>query len=222
MRTLPATRIVSWIAAGMALGLCGGCAREASDVASWSVVAREHRSLKDETPERRPTKLAEPVRWTAPDVKRSPRGSPPSREPGSAAVPVSTAKPAGVSPQAPITVPLQTPPTAPSPDAAKEACNNAEACLAELRELVDNPTRDWIFKPTSPQHYASGSRLYAFRTLRKSLSCKELAAALAEIADADRKLQAPVAGVSDDQAARILTINSVATKELKSELDARC
>jgi hypothetical protein len=64
---------------------------------------------------------------------------------------------------------------APSPSpAATDTCSTADKCAAELKRMVKDPKRDWIGQPQSPDAYANGTRLFAYRALRKNLTCTEL------------------------------------------------
>ncbi len=44
-----------------------------------------------------------------------------------------------------------------------------------LRHLVDDKNRAWVKEPPTPEAYASGVRLFAFKTKKKELTCDELA-----------------------------------------------
>lgn len=45
---------------------------------------------------------------------------------------------------------------------------------AALRALMSDRERRWVRQPSSPQAYASGVRLFAFKGRKKELSCEEL------------------------------------------------
>ena len=59
-------------------------------------------------------------------------------------------------------------------------CPTPEKCAAQLKILVSDPVRDWIGQPQPPDSYANGTRLFAYRALKKKLTCDELGRALAE------------------------------------------
>jgi hypothetical protein len=46
--------------------------------------------------------------------------------------------------------------------------------------MVNDPKRDWVGQVQSPDVYAKGTRLFAYRALRKKLTCIELKRALDE------------------------------------------
>ena len=68
-------------------------------------------------------------------------------------------------------------------------CPTAEKCAAQLKILVSDPVRDWIGQPQPPDSYANGTRLFAYRALKKKLTCDELGRALAETDAAAPSLQ---------------------------------
>jgi hypothetical protein len=96
-----------------------------------------------------------------------------------------------------------------------DSCPTPEACAAQLKKMVGDPKRDWIGRPQSSDAYANGTRLFAYRALRKKLTCNELKGAIADTSTAVSLLQSP-----DHQRARALTI--AVARELKSEQERRC
>jgi hypothetical protein len=103
-----------------------------------------------------------------------------------------------------------------APESAEVAtCATPQACAAELKQLVSSPKRDWIGKPQSADAYANGTRLFAYRALRKKLSCGELKGALA-----DTSAAASLLGSPRHDRARALT--TAVSHELKLEQDRRC
>jgi hypothetical protein len=95
------------------------------------------------------------------------------------------------------------------------ACPTPEACTAELKKMVGEPRRDWIGHPQSAEAYANGTRLFAYRALRKKLTCGELKTALDDTSSAVALLQAP-------HHERARTLATAVGHELKSEHDRRC
>jgi len=106
-------------------------------------------------------------------------------------------------------------PEKPAPTAEASSCPTPEACASQLKKMVGDPKRDWIGQPQSPDDYANGTRLFAYRALRKKLTCKELKGAIEDTRAAASLLQSP-----HHERARALT-NTVA-HELKAEQDRRC
>ena len=109
-------------------------------------------------------------------------------------------------------------PSEPAPPPAAEesgACASPEKCAAQLKKLVSDPKRDWIGQPQSADAYANGTRLFAYRALRKKLNCGELKRALEDTSAAGRTLQTP--GYE-----RAHALTTAVGKELKAEQDSRC
>ena len=99
--------------------------------------------------------------------------------------------------------------------AETDTCGAPEACAAELKRLVSEPRRDWIGRPQSADAYADGTRLFAYRALRKKLSCGELKIALQDTTAAATLLQTP-------RYERARTLTTAVGHELKIEQDKRC
>ena len=102
-----------------------------------------------------------------------------------------------------------------SPATEAGACPTPEACAVQLKKLVDDPRRDWIGQPQSADAYANGTRLFAYRALRKKLTCNELKRALEDTVAAASSLQSP-----RHDRARVLT--TAVSQELKAEQSRRC
>jgi hypothetical protein len=99
--------------------------------------------------------------------------------------------------------------------AESPTCATPQACAVELKKLVSDPRRDWIGRPQSADAYANGTRLFAYRALRKKLTCGELKGALEDANAAASLMQSP-----RHDRARALT--TAVSHELKSEQDRRC
>ena len=106
-------------------------------------------------------------------------------------------------------------PEKPPENAEASSCPTPEACAAQLKKLVGDPKRDWIGQRQSSDDYANGTRLFAYRALRKKLTCKELKGAIEDTKAAASLLQSP-----HHERARALT--TTVAHELKSEQDRRC
>jgi hypothetical protein len=106
-------------------------------------------------------------------------------------------------------------PEKPEQSAEAASCPTPEACAAQLKKMVVDPKRDWIGQPQSPDDYANGTRLFAYRALRKKLTCNELRGAIEDTKAAASLLQSP-----RHERARALT--TTVARELKSEQDRRC
>ena len=101
-------------------------------------------------------------------------------------------------------------------------CGNLDACVRELNELMRKGNREWVRTQPTPQAFASGTRLFALRALRSSLTCKELSQGLSQIAAAAKFLAEPIAGVDAAQQERIRGLNLEVERELRTETRSRC
>jgi len=96
-----------------------------------------------------------------------------------------------------------------------DSCPTPEKCATELRMLVTDPVRNWVGQPQSAEAYASGTRLFAYRALKKKLTCDELHRALVETETAGPSLQ----GARYEGARKLM---SDVRRELGAERTKRC
>jgi hypothetical protein len=102
-----------------------------------------------------------------------------------------------------------------SDPAPSGACPTAEKCAAELKGMMKDPKRDWIGQPQSPDGYATGTRLFAYRGLRKEMTCNELKRGLEDINTAKVSLEPA-------RYARTVALMSDVAGELEVERGRRC
>jgi hypothetical protein len=81
--------------------------------------------------------------------------------------------------------------------------------------MVADPKRDWVGQPQSADGYADGTRLFAYRALRKKLTCSELKHALDETTAATALLQSV-------RYEKVRTLATAVSRELKAEHGKRC
>ncbi len=115
----------------------------------------------------------------------------------------------------PVSVPAR-------PEPERGGCGSAAQCKVTLKTMIDSPDRGWIGQRPSPDAYADGTRLFAYRALRKQLTCSELTAAVGELQAASKSLGGPVAGMSPDQLARTRALSGQVEGELAREREGRC
>jgi hypothetical protein len=101
-------------------------------------------------------------------------------------------------------------------------CSAGGSCMNQLKRMVDGTNRTWIGRPEPPQQFADGTRLFAYRALRPSLSCRELTLALTEIDTSSKKVLDPASAVSSERAQRVAALANDVAGELSSEHAARC
>jgi len=112
------------------------------------------------------------------------------------------------------------PARAPEPEGG--SCGTADQCKGVLKTMIDSPDRGWIGKPQSPDSYANGTRLFAYRALRTRLTCSELAAAVDEMRAASKSMDGPVPGMPADQLSRTRALSAQVETELANERAGRC
>lgn len=94
---------------------------------------------------------------------------------------------------------------------------------AALRNMTADPKRTWIREPATPYHYASGVRLFAFKTKKRDLTCEELVLGRKEAEAADGALRGPgTSGLTAGQMTRGKLLASEVARELSVEHGRRC
>lgn len=94
---------------------------------------------------------------------------------------------------------------------------------AALRQLVADKDRRWVKDPPNAASYASGVRLFAYKTKKKELSCEELSAGRREADGAPGVLRGPQAAqLTPAQASRGIMLAGEVSRELGNELTRRC
>ena len=91
-----------------------------------------------------------------------------------------------------------------------------------LNAMLADKERGWVKEPTTAQAYASGVRLFAFRSRKKELSCEELAHARRESDGAGKALRGPEGkSLSPAQVSRATMFAAEVSKELAAEMKSR-
>lgn len=111
---------------------------------------------------------------------------------------------------------------APPPEPEKKGCGSATECKLVLKTMIESPDRGWIGERPPPDVYGNGTRLFAYRALKRQLTCGELSQAVDELSSVSRKLGGPVPGMSPDQASRTRALSSLVHGELTKERRGRC
>lgn len=104
----------------------------------------------------------------------------------------------------------------------KSGCGTPAQCRSALKAMVDSPKRGWVGQKMPPDAYTDGTRLFAYRALRKRLNCRELSLAVDEVRAVSKSLNGPIPGISADQASRTRALNTEVQSELIRERSARC
>jgi len=101
-------------------------------------------------------------------------------------------------------------------------CKGDKDCVRMLGALINDKKRGWLTEPQSAAEYANGARFFAYRTLRRTLSCRELILASQDLTIAADRLSAPGTAVSTARAASALSLSTAVAAELRNEITDRC
>jgi len=104
----------------------------------------------------------------------------------------------------------------------KSGCGTPAQCRTALKAMVESPKRPWVGQQMPPDAYTDGTRLFAYRALRKRLKCNELSRAINEMRGVSKSLNGPMPGITADQAARTRALNVQVEGELVQERSVRC
>ena len=112
---------------------------------------------------------------------------------------------------------------APAPEAErKTGCGTPVQCRSALKTMVENPKRGWVGQKLPADAYTDGTRLFAYRALRKRLNCRELSLAVDEVRAASKSLSGAMPGITPAQASRTRALNTQVEAELVKERALRC
>jgi hypothetical protein len=94
---------------------------------------------------------------------------------------------------------------------------------ATLKSIMADRERKWVKEPATPEAYASGVRLFAFKVRKKELTCNELAIGRREAEAAAGVLRgAASAELTPAQVSRGIMFGTEVSRELTAELNRRC
>lgn len=113
------------------------------------------------------------------------------------------------------------------PRAGLACIDDSKHCIDQrqstLHSMVGDRDRKWVREPASPQAYASGVRLFAFKTKKKELSCDELAVGKREADAGPGVLRGSGgSGMSPAQVSRGVMLAGEVSKEFANEMKRRC
>lgn len=105
-------------------------------------------------------------------------------------------------------------------DDSKECIERRQGAL---KGMMADRNRKWVREPATPQSYASGVRLFAFKGRKRELTCDELAAGHREAEAAPAVLRGSgAAGLSPAQISRGTILAAEVARELSIEMKRRC
>lgn len=91
-----------------------------------------------------------------------------------------------------------------------------------LRSMVDDKNRAWVNESATPEAYASGVRLFAFKQKKKELTCDELAVGKREADAAPASMKTAGSTLTHAQVARGAMLAKEVGRELQTEIARRC
>lgn len=114
-----------------------------------------------------------------------------------------------------------------SAEAGLRCVDDTPECIARrqstLRQMVAQQDRSWVRQPASAEAYASGVRLFAFKSKKKDLTCDELRHGQREAEAGASVLRGPQGkGLTQAQVSRGVMLASEVSKELSREIARRC
>lgn len=158
-------------------------------------------------------------RVAAPKVPHAPAPSPPPTPKSKPAVPdLAISAP-------PATLPPPSPPKALTERELEKdttRCGVGVDCLAVLRAMIADPNQSWMMRAPTPMEFSNGTRLFAYRALRKTLDCGKLRFAGAELDWALDTFSRDVEGMDAGQRARVAALAKEVRAELEAEIKQRC
>lgn len=166
-------------------------------------------------------RTAKPDAPSAPKPKRAPPdlaiSAPPAPRPSPPAPPPA--------PPVPEVRPTPAPPKALSESDLQQdtaRCGVGVDCLALLRAMIADPKQSWMMRAPTPAEFANGTRLFAYRALRKTLDCGKLRFAGAELQWAVDTFSRDVEGMDAAHRARVAALAREVRAELEAEIKQRC
>ncbi|MFN3743520.1 MAG: hypothetical protein ACK4TL_02315 [Hyphomicrobiaceae bacterium] len=175
------------------------------------------------------------VHRAEPPVRAAHKAPPPAHRPAPAeprvvkpaGPPAAKAKP---SPDLAISAPpaARPPPSPPIPLTESDLqldttrCGTGVDCLAVLRAMIADPNLSWMMRAPTPAEFANGTRLFAYRALRRTLDCGRLRFAEAELQWAMDTFSRDVEGMDAAHRARVAALAAEVRRELELEIKQRC
>lgn len=93
---------------------------------------------------------------------------------------------------------------------------------ATLKHMVNDRSRSWVQESPTPEAYASGVRLFAYKTKKKELTCDELRRGKLEADTARTSLNSVGDRLTPAQVSRSVMLAGEVGRELEREFNRRC
>jgi hypothetical protein len=118
---------------------------------------------------------------------------------------------------------VESPPLAPQ---GMACVDDSQQCIGQrmvaLKGLMSDREKRWIRQPATPEAYASGVRLFAFKGRKKDLTCEELGIGKREADAGPATLRGAASRLTPAQISRGAMLAGEVGKELGMELRRRC
>lgn len=113
-----------------------------------------------------------------------------------------------------------------APQAGLSCVDDSFECVSRrkktLETLVSDPQRTWVKQQPTPEAYASGVRLFAYKKKKKELKCDELEHGRKEADGAAASLKSAGSLLTPAQVSRGRMFAAEVSRELSSEINRRC
>lgn len=113
-----------------------------------------------------------------------------------------------------------------TPHAGLNCVDDSFECISKrkqtLNALVADDKRTWVKQPSTPEAYASGVRLFAYKKKKKELSCEELEHGRKEAEAAPASLKSAGNLLTPAQVSRGRMFAAEVARELSQEIAKRC
>lgn len=104
-------------------------------------------------------------------------------------------------------------------DDSAECINHRQATL---KHMMNDSSRSWVNETPTPEAYASGVRLFAFKSKKKELTCDELKRGKLEADTARSSLNSVGDRLTPAQVSRSVMLAGEVGRELEREMSRRC
>ena len=104
-------------------------------------------------------------------------------------------------------------------DDSPECINRRQATL---RHMVNDSSKSWVHESPTPEAYASGVRLFAYKSKKKDLTCDELRRGTLEADTARTSLNSVGDRLTPAQVSRGVMLAAEVGRELDREINRRC
>ena len=115
------------------------------------------------------------------------------------------------------------PPSNPAAGCVDDSKHCIEMRGQALKGMMADPKRTWVTKPETAAAYATGVKLFAYKSKKAEMTCAELAHGREETRTMPQALKpGSVQGMNDSRLAQVRDLSGQVNKELSKEFDRAC